>query len=145
MNVTGAVKVIDFPDDTCLTTVKALLMDLERYLAIELKVESITNVFVTSTEPDAADRDIIWFRIDTAGNFIGIFIYVQGQWVQMFPAPNQIIRMYGNSNDIPIGFALIDANTPGFTSAMVTAITDTWLLDSTNSYYVIFDVVYVGL
>lgn len=146
MKITGTVKLIDFPDDACLTTVKDLLMDLERYLAIELPVESITNVVVSSSEPDLTDRDIIWYRVDNSGNFIGQFVYVQGEWLQMFPPPQAIFKMYGSSLEIPPGYALITAGTPGMTDAMVDKLRLSWSINPQNqNEWVLFDVVYVGL
>lgn len=146
MNITGTVKLIGFPDDECLTTVKDLLMNLEQYLAIELPVEQVTNVFVSSSEPDITDRDIIWYRVDNAGNFIGMFVFVQGQWLQMFPPPNGIFRMYGSSLQIPEGYQLITTDTPGFSSGMVSHLQSQWDADEDNpGSWLIFDVVYVGL
>lgn len=145
MRITGEVKVIDIPDDVCLTTVRELFLLLEKHLAVEFGVERITNVVVSSEEPATTDTDVIWFRLDNSGNFRGIYVYVQGQWLQMFPPPESIIKMYGDSRDIPPGYQLITNDTAGFTTAMVTKLQTEWLLAPAETHYVIFHVVYVGL
>lgn len=145
MSITGVVKVLDVPDDACLTTVRDLVLQLEKYLAVEFDTEKITNVVVGTAEPDTTDRDVIWFRIDNSGNFLGVFVFVQGQWLQMFPPPFTLFRMYGASNDLPEGYVLASADIAGISEAMETAIKATWTEHPTEDYYVIFDVVYVGI
>jgi hypothetical protein len=144
-NVTGAIKAVDLPEDFCITTTRELVKALERYLAVEFGVEQITNVVVSSAEPDAADRDIIWFRLDTSGNFLGIYVFVQGQWDQMFPAPSSVVKMYGDSRDVPRGYALVTEDLAGFTLGMVTKLQEEWLRDPGDTYWMIFHVVYTGL
>lgn len=145
MTIAAGIKVIDLPDDACLTTVRDLVLMLEKYLAVEIDASDITNVVVSSSEPDAGDRNVIWFKIDNSGNFVGIHVFVQGEWLQMFPPPSAIIRMYGNSTDVPEGYALIENGTAGFTSGMVAALQAQWHLETGGTFYDIFDVVYVGL
>jgi hypothetical protein len=144
--ITGAIKVQDFPDMENLTTVKKLLQDLEKYLLVEMPVSAITNVFVSFEEPNVTSRDIVWFRLDASGNYVGQFIYVSGQWVQMHPPPNEVIKMYGRSDQVPVGYALINNDTPGFTSGMVTKLMEEWHEHPIDEdVYVIFHVVYTGL
>ena len=145
MSITGAIKVIDVPEDASLTTVRDLLQQLERYLAVEFDVDKITNVVVSSLEPEVSERDIVWFRLDNAGNFIGVFVFVQGQWLQMFPCPNEVTKVTGDSRNPPPGYALVSTELAGFTTAMVNKLQTEWELDPSETYYVIFHVVYVGL
>lgn len=141
--ITGAIKFVDVPQDFCLTNITDLIRFIQKHGKIEFDASQVTNVVVSVDQP--SDTSVIWYKISTSGNFIGVFVYVQSQWVQTFPQPAGIFRTYGNSTDVPPGFALITAATPGFTAAMVTHLQSQWLLDPTASYYVIFDVVYVGL
>lgn len=146
MNITGAVKIKDFPEEEALTTVTELLQSLEKYLLVQLPVEAITNVYVSADEPTVTERDIVWFKLDSSGNYAGQFIYVAGTWVQMHPPPQQIIRMYGDSNNIPTGYSLITEDTPNFTSAMASHLQADWMVDPEDSErYLIFDVVYSGV
>lgn len=146
MSITGVIKVTDLPDDTCLTTVRELILSLERFLAVEFDAEQVTNVIVSSVEPETTERNIIWFRTDNSGNFLGINVFIQGEWIQMFPPPNSIIRMYGRSTELPQGYALVSTSVPGFTPPMVAKLQESWVLQQPGGqYYVLFDVVYVGL
>lgn len=145
MNITGAIRVINVPDDATITSARALIKSLEQFLAIDLPVDRITNVMVGSSEPEISNRDILWFKLDTAGNFKGLFVFVQGKWIQMFPHPSQIFRVYGDSREIEPGFALVTNDLPGFTAAMVDALESQWVRDITDTYWQIFDVVYIGL
>lgn len=146
MNITGAVKVKDFPEEESLTTVSELLRSLEKYLLVSLPVEAITNVYVSADEPSVTERDIVWFRLDASGNYIGQFIYVAGTWVQMQPPPGQVVLMSGRSDDIPTGYTLVQEGTPGFTDAMVAHLQTAWLAHPTDvDVFVLFHVVYTGV
>ena len=143
--ITGAVKVIDLPEDAGVVTAKELIKSLERYLAVEFEVEQITNVVVSPSEPDVSERNVIWEKLDNSGNFVGRFNFIQGKWIQTFPVPNGIYKHYGNSNEIPEGYALYDETLPGVTAAMAAHRQSTWLLEPGGNYFVEFDIVYVGL
>lgn len=142
--VTGAIKFIDVPNDFCITTITELVKFVQQHGAVEFNASEITNVYVGTSQP--TDTSVIWFQISPSGNFIGVYVYVQSQWVVVFPPPSQIIRMYGDSTDIPIGYELITNSTAGFSAAMVTFIQSQWLPNpSSPTDYVIFDVVYTGV
>lgn len=145
--ITGAIKALSVPENFCLTDLRQLVLDLTRLLTVEFDVSKITNVVVSFDEPDSSQRDVIWFRLNASGNFSGIFVFSAGQWLQMFPVQNQLYRVYGNSNNIPPGYALVQAGLAGITSDMYTAIEATWTWDDPmgQNYYIIFDVVYIGL
>ncbi len=142
--VTGAIKFIDVPNDFCITTITELVKFIQQHGMVEFNASAITNVVVGTEQP--ADTSVVWFQISPSGNFIGVFVYVQSQWVPVFPPPNQVIRMYGDSADIPIGYELITVDTPGFTLEMVNFLKAQWMgSDSSPGDYVIFDVVYTGV
>lgn len=145
--VTGAIKVLDVPDDICVTTVRDLVQQLSRYLAVEFDEEKITNVIVSNTEPDTTNRDVLWWRIDNSGNLIGLHVFVQGEWVQIFPPPQQIIRMAGASNDLPAGYILADENVSWISEDMANHLKTSWFPDPEDEpeFFTIFDVVYVGV
>ena len=145
--VTGAIKIVDVPNDFCLTNITELVKFLEKHTKVEFDASQVTNVVVSVDQPALVrGLNIIWFKVSASGNFIGVFVYVQSQWLQMFPAPSSIYRMYGDSTNIPPGYSLITNATPGFTAAMVAQIQTQWLLaPSSTTDYVIFDVVYTGL
>ena len=141
--ITGAIKFVDVPNDFCLTNIDDLIRFIEKNGKIQFDASQITNVVVSVDQP--TDTSVVWFAISNSGNFIAVRVFVQSQWVNVFPAPSSTYRMYGNSNNLPPGYALITASTPGFTSTMVTHLQTQWLRDPTDTFWQIFDVVYVGL
>jgi len=141
--ITGAIKFVDVPQDFCLTNITQLIKFIQTNGKIELDASQLTNVYVGVDQP--TDTSVIWYAISSSGNFLGVRVYVQSQWLQVFPAPSSIYRIYGNSSDIPPGYALINNATPGFTAAMVAHLQAQWLQATSGTDYVIFDVVYVGL
>lgn len=141
--VTGAIKFTDVPNDFCLTTITELVKFVQQHGVVEFNASSITNVVVGTSQP--TDTSVVWFQISPSGNFIGVYVYVQSQWVPVFPPPSQVITMYGDSRDIPIGYQLITSTTPGFNAAMVAHLQAQWLSDPGGTYYLIFDVVYTGV
>lgn len=145
MKITGSIKTLDVPEDFCLTTIPDFVRQLENLLAVEFDVEQITNVVVSSSEPDSTDRDVVWFKTDNSGNFTGINLFVQGQWRQFFPPPSNVFKAYGDSRQPDPGYALITNDTAGFTAPMVSKLQEGWNRDPTDTYWNIFHVVYVGL
>lgn len=142
--VTGSIKFLDVPNDFCITTITELVKFIQKHGAVEFNASLITNVYVGTSQP--TDTSVIWFQISPSGNFVGVFVYAQSQWIAVFPPPNQVIRMYGNSSSIPIGYELITSTTPGFSAAMVTYLQAQWFANPSDpSEYLIFDVVYTGV
>jgi len=142
--VTGALKFIDVPNDFCITTVTELIKFVQKHGVVEFDASQLTNVYVGTTQP--SDTSVIWFKISPSGNYVGVFVYVQSEWTVVFPPPSQVIRMYGDSTNIPTGYELITSTTPGFSSAMVSFLQGQWMPNpSSPSDYLIFDVVYTGV
>lgn len=143
--VLGALKLIGKIDCECFTNWADFVAKIPKFFAVEIP-SSITNVVVSTNMPDDDQHDYVWFKISYSGSLAGIFIYAMGDWQQVFPTPNAIIRMYGDSRNVPLGYALIDSSNPHFSAAQVTAIQAAWYPDPATSplYYSIFDVTYEG-
>lgn len=147
--VTGAIKFTDVPNDFCITDITALVQFVQKHGIVEFNASEITNVVVSNEQP--TDTSVVWFQISPSGNYIGVYVYVQSQWVPVFPPPGQVIRMYPtggrpNSSQLPAGYQLITSTTPGFSSAMVAFLQASWMPDpSSPGNYLIFDVVYTGV
>lgn len=142
--VTGSIKFIDVPNDFCLTNIYDLIQFVQKHGMVEFNASEITNVVVSNEQP--VDTSVVWFQISPSGNFVGVYVYVQSQWVAVFPPPSQVIRMYGNSSDIPLGYELITNTTPGFTPGMVSHLQGQWYANPSDpTEYLIFDVVYTGV
>lgn len=142
--VTGAVKLLNSFDITCYESWPQAVQGLVENLGLVIP-GSVTNVIVSNQQPSNSQTNYIWFRQNSAGEFVGIYLYSDGQWTQFFPAPNQIIRMYGNSTQVPSGFILADSSNPNITAEQAAFLQNTWLPDSSQQFYTIFDVTPVAV
>jgi len=139
-SVEASVQITGLPDGTCFESFGELLQALPQYLQV-LIPNNITNVIVSNTQPNATQRDYVWFRKSNGGVFIGIYLFSDGTWRQLFPVPGQIYRIAGgDSRDPPAGFILTD-DAGNLTQAEKDHLKTSWLFDPTNTFYVIFDVV----
>lgn len=141
--IMGSIKLKGFIEEQCFTSLKEFIASLPNILVAEIPSEA-TNVVVSSQQPSNDQRDAVWFRLDNSGSFVGIYIYSKGSWKQITPAPNEVIRMWGDSRSVPSGYALIDASNPNFTSSELAAIQSSWVRDSTDTYWKVFDVTFQG-
>lgn len=97
----GTVKIKNLPEATCFKTFEEFLLALQTYLVIEIP-DTITNVVVGSSEPSSSQRDSIWYRFNSTGDFLGIYLFSGGSWNLQIPAglvptgPNQIL--YSNAS-----------------------------------------------
>lgn len=118
-NLTAEIKLVDLPDSLCFSTLQELIEALPKHLVACIPA-NITNVTVGTTQPtDSAD---VWFRYDSGGRFIGIWVFSAGNWVQFAPTPNGVFWMYGDSGDLPEGYILVDGSNPNFSAGDVTSI-----------------------
>lgn len=143
LTVNGALKINNLPDLACFQSFEDLLKALPTFLTVEVP-STITNVIISNVQPQDNQRDAIWFRRSNSGEFIGIYLYSSGTWRLVFPSPNALIRMYGDSRDVPEGYILADETNPNLTANQASFIKSSWLKDPTDTWYVIFDVTWVG-
>lgn len=115
----GTVKVRNFPEEFCFETFEQFLAALQELLVVEIPA-SVTNVIVSNLEPSSSQRSSVWFRYDNAGSFIGIYLFTDGEWIQVLPPPNQVVWMFGDSDNLPAGFQLVDSSNPNFTGPELT-------------------------
>lgn len=118
ITVRNALKINNIPDLACFKTFTDLLKALPEFYSVEIP-NDITNVVISSSEPDESQRDSLWIKTDTSGSFIGLFLYTGGAWNQIYPAPNEIFWVYGDSDDIPAGYELVDTGNANFTTAEI--------------------------
>lgn len=115
-SIQGAIKVKGVPDSACFTTFADLLKSLGTYLIVDIPNQTFSNIVISNQQPGQADRDKIWWRLSNSGVFVGIFEFLNGSWIQVFPAPFQIFWLYGNSDTPPGGYKFLDG-TEGIFSA----------------------------
>lgn len=142
-SIKGAIKVAGVPDSACFTTFAELLRSLGQYLTVDIPNQTFSNVVISVSQPGQADRDKIWWRLGGSGTFVGIYGYTGGQWVQVFPAPQQIFWLYGDSSAPPTGFSFDLVSTvftaPQYATLMGQAISDG------GGGYVYYPAIFVGL
>lgn len=140
--VKGDLVVTNLPDLACFSTFAEFLAALPDFVSVEIP-NSVTNVVVSNVQPTDSQTSYLWIRLTNSGAFLGLFVFSNGLWRQIYPVPNQLFRVYGLSNDIPDGFQLATDST-ALSSAQKTFLQGTWHLSPDTVNYDIFDIVYVG-
>lgn len=144
--ITGAVKLKGLVENLCYENIPQFLQLIADSLLLELP-ETITNVIVSNIQPSDSQRTSVWIRMSNSGGFLGIYLYTQGSWQQIFPTPQGVFWIGGDSRDLPPGYVLIDAtNYPSnFTSAQASQLMAQYIRDNTDTYYVYFATMFEGL
>ena len=138
--IRGAIKLDNFMEGLCFESFDAFIKALPSMLTVELPA-GITNVTSSSQQPGDDERDHLWVRLDGSGSFLGLFVYAQGAWQQVYPPPNVLYLVYGDSRVIPTGYQLA-SDSPNLTSAQITALKGSWLIGGTSPvWYSLFHVV----
>lgn len=125
-SIKGVIKVQGVPDSACFVNFTELLRSLGTYLIVEIPNQTFSNIVISVAQPGQADRDKIWWRLANNGTFVGIFFYSNGVWSQVFPAPNGIFWLYGDSSAPPVGYSFDLVSTvfsaPDYATLMAQAI-----------------------
>lgn len=137
------------PDTKCFTSWQDFLASLPDLLSVEIPVSSITNVVVSNTQPSSSQTTDIWFRVGNDGGFIGIYVFSQGVWNQIYPVnvdtpitTIQIFWFFGDSTQPPAGFTSTQAATIGLSSAVISHLFSLWFNDS--GVYTYYSAVFTG-
>src|SRR5688572_3521784 len=109
-SIIGAVKIKGVPEEACFTDFTDLLNQLGNYLVVDIPNQSFSNIVISVAQPGQADKDKIWARIGSNGNFLGFYVYANNVWNQVFPTPNQIFWLYGDSTDVPAGYKFLEVS-----------------------------------
>lgn len=142
--VEGALKLKGLVDELCATSLAEYTKLLPTLFSV-LIPSSISNVVVGVQQPGDDRRDNLWVRLDNSGDFIGLYVYAQGQWRQVSPVDNQLFYVFGNSTiDIP-GFTLATDFT-GLTTSQKNFLKLQWHWnnDTPGTFYDLFHIVYTG-
>ena len=141
-NVTRAEIVLTgLPHTKCFTSWQDFLAALPSFLSVEVP-SSITNVIVSNIQPTSSQTADIWFRTSNSGSFIGIYVFAQGVWHQIYPVnvdgvpdTTQIFWLYGDSANPPAGWTNTD-NYAGLSVPVKTALKSQWVLEGAiYTYY----------
>lgn len=144
-SIRGAIKVAGVPDSACFTTFAELLRALEQYLIVDISEQTLSNIIISNQQPGQADRDKIWARLSNAGIFLGFYIFENGMWVQILPAPNQIFWLYGDSNNPPAGYQFLDSSQTIFTAPQYAELIALAVPNGGVPPFVYYPAIYTGL
>lgn len=141
--IQGALKLTGLVDAQCYKSFKEFVAAMPDLFSVEVP-NNISNVTVGNSQPSASERDHLWVRTDGSGSFVGLFTYAQGSWKQIYPVPQGIFRMYGDSRAVPEGYRLASAD-PNISSAMLAELQKTWVTGgSSPTWYTMFHTTYIG-
>lgn len=137
--VTASVKLNNFMESKCFSSWEEFIQALPSMLTVEIP-SGVTNVSIGLNQPTDSERGNLWIKTDGSGSFIGLFLYTGGTWNQIYPAPNEVFLMYGDSRNIPAGFQLASSD-PNISSLMLTNLQKIWTIGGTGpTYYTVFHV-----
>lgn len=144
----GNIVLTGLPDTKCFTSWQDFLAALPEFLGVEIPVSSITNVVVSNVEPSSSQTNSIWFRLNNAGGFIGIYVFSAGIWNDIYPVnvdspvvTNQIFWFFGDSAQPPPGWTNTNDYT-GLTAAVKAALAAQWNFEGGIFNY--YSAVYIG-
>lgn len=132
------------PSTACFTNIGEFIESLPNFLIAQIPT-SITNVIISNIQPLDSERNTIWFRLNNAGTFIGIYVFSDGTWIQMFPPPQGVFGMYGDSRDVPKGYVLADEDNAALPPGVGLFLKQSWKLSGSGDYYVYFQATFLGL
>ena len=113
-NVRGTLQIDRIPPNLCWGKPADFIQQLVRIVSIELGIPPSTDFVVTGHQtPTEDDKNRVWIRLDRNRNFLGFYMFISGAWRRVFNRPiNEVIWYWGDSREIPPGFALIDGTAP---------------------------------
>lgn len=137
------IRITGLTDTLCFQNIQELLTFLQTNAFAEVP-DDVTNVHVSNVQPTSTNKSDMWVRLSSSGTFVGIYMYNGTTWKQVLPIPQGIFWMYGDSDDIPAGFMLVDGSNPHFTAPEVTHIQLTFYPTPGTPPYTYFAVTWEG-
>lgn len=142
--IRGVVKLDNFLDDTCFKSWKEFVLSLPQLLTVEIP-SSITNVTVGNVQPSDDERDNLWFRQDNSGSFLGLYLFAKNAWKQIYPVPQELTLISGDSRTPPDGFTFAE-NLTDLSVDQIAVLKKSWHVGGTvpTTWYDLFHVRYTG-
>jgi hypothetical protein len=120
--VAGTLVVQGVPENACFTTFIDLIKALPTYLGVQIPA-SVTNVIVGNVQPSSSQTTNVWFRLSNAGSFMGIYVFSQGAWHNIYPINDgnqfQIQQFVSLDGTVPIGWTKIKTGNALLPAALV--------------------------
>jgi len=141
--IQGAIKLQQLPDRQCFTNWQDFLRRLPDLLSVEIPTD-VTNVTVGNTYPSDSEQDHLWVKTDSSGNFVGLFLFVTGAWRQIYPLPDQLFLIIGDSRSVPDGYTLA-SDDPRITALMLANLQKIWTIGGTTpTWYSVYHATFTG-
>lgn len=145
--VSGALVIQNIPENACFTSYVEMLKSLPTYLGVQIPA-SVTNVVVSNIQPSSSQTTSVWFRLSNAGTFLGIYVFSQGEWHNIYPINDgnqfQIETFVSLDGTVPDGWTKIEVGDPLLPPAVVTAIVAGNVMDPTNTFAQKFSAYFSG-
>lgn len=113
----------NIPENACFENFRQLLEALPQYLAVQIPA-SITNVIVSNVQPSSSQTTSIWFRVSNAGGFMGIYVFSQGNWHNIYPINDgnqfQMQTFVSLDGTVPDGWTKVEVGDPLLPGPVVT-------------------------
>lgn len=104
----------EVPEKACFGTVKDFLALLTKLVAVEFPINARRKFVVVGPEtPGPDETDLIWFRYNKQGRWLGKFGYIGGQWRPLYDFPTGTRLLFEGtpeSNEVPEGFTVTDTD-----------------------------------
>ncbi len=134
-------------DTKCFTSWQDFLQELPNLISVAVP-NNITNVIVSNIQPTSSQTTDIWFRTSNSGSFLGIYVFSQGAWHQIYPVnvdgpidTTQIFWFQGDPNNPPAGWTNTNVATI-VDPTIATALAALWVTGSGGLVY--YSAVFTG-
>lgn len=106
-NVIGELVLKSLPELQCFTNFMDFLKALPSLYSVVVPA-TVTNVIVSNSQPTSSQTTSVWVRMSASNAFLGFYVFSGGKWIQVSPAPQEVIWMYGDSSAPPDGYKTTD-------------------------------------
>ncbi len=137
--INASLVIKSIPELACFETFTDLLKALPQYLGVEVPA-SVSNVIVSNQQPSSSQTTSLWIRLSNSGSFLGIYVFSQGQWHNIYPIADdkniQIEWFTSTDGTAPTGWTLIDTGDTTVDPAVVTQLLTQYVFDPTNTFFI---------
>ena len=143
-SVLAPLKFVGLSEELCFKNLSELLNYLQTS-GFAVVPTNITNVQVSVDQPTSTETNNVWFRLNAAGKFLGIYMYDGNTWQQVIYAPNEVIWIHDSTetSTTPPGFTIVSASSDGWTAPQAAALEALYLPPGAGPWYY-FAVQYTG-
>lgn len=131
----------NLPDIACFESPLDWFKAIPDYIGGQVS-SSVSNVVVSNVQPTDSQTTSVWFRVNNAGSFVGIYVFSGGQWQSIYPNMDQdtvqVQWMFNADGTVPDGWTKIVSGDTVIDPAVVTALTAQYIQDPSLTFDVYF-------